>query len=397
MNHPPLVAPRRILMTTDTIGGVWTYTMELCEVLAEHDVQVLLASMGRALQPDQRAQVRRLLNVEIAESEFRLEWMDSPWKDVNDAGEWLLELERRFSPDVVHLNGYAHGALSFRAAKLIVAHSCVLSWWRSVKGGPIPHRCSEYARRARAGLQGASMIVAPTAAMLRALEKQYAPFLSGEIIYNGRNPEKFKVGTKEERILGVGRLWDEAKNISSLAEVAPQLAWPVFVAGECNGPDSRSLNIRNLQGLGRLTESELIEQYGRAAIFVSPARYEPFGLSVLEAALAGCALVLGDIPSLRELWSGAAEFVSPLDRTALRDRIRHLIKHPARRQALARKARERALEMNSQRMGEAYLSAYADLMLTSVPATQEVGSPLLDHPAAFVPIPGRSALRRHSH
>ncbi len=34
-----------------------------------------------------------------------------------------------------------------------------------------------------------------------------------------------------------------------------------------------------------------------------PARYEPFGLSVLEAALSGCALVLGDIPSLRE--SGA--------------------------------------------------------------------------------------------
>ena len=117
MNHPPLVAPRRILMTTDTIGGVWTYTMELCEVLAEHDVRVLLASMGRPLRPDQREQVIRLSNVELAESEFRLEWMESPWKDVGDAGEWLLELERRFHPDVVHLNGYAHGALNFRAPK----------------------------------------------------------------------------------------------------------------------------------------------------------------------------------------------------------------------------------------------------------------------------------------
>ncbi len=50
---------------------------------------------------------------------------------------------------------------------------------------------------------------------------------------------------------------------------------------------------------------------GEAAIFAHPARYEPFGLAVLEAAMAGCALVLGDIPTLRELWDGAAVFVAP--------------------------------------------------------------------------------------
>lgn len=396
MNYPPLVAPRRILMTTDTIGGVWTYTMELCEGLAEHDVLVLVASMGRALGPDQRAQVQGLANVELAESDFRLEWMDSPWKDVDAAGEWLLRLERRFRPDVVHLNGYAHAALDFQSPKLVVAHSCVLSWWRAVKGGELPQRHSEYARRVRAGLQGADMIVSPTAAMLSTLERQYAPFLSGEVIYNGRNPEKFRVGDKQERILGVGRLWDDAKNISTLAEIAPQLPWPVFVAGECHGPDSQSLNPRNLHGLGRLAEAELIAEYERSAIFVAPARYEPFGLSVLEAALAGCALVLGDIPSLRELWSGAAEFVNPADRTALRDRIRRLIKRPTRRQSLAEKARGRALELNTQRMAEAYLSAYTDVMMARVPAAQEMGSPLLDHPALFVSVPGRPALRRHS-
>ena len=48
---------------------------------------------------------------------------------------------------------------------------------------------------------------------------------------------------------------------------------------------------------------------GRAAIYALPARYEPFGLSILEAALSGCALVIGDIPSLREIWADAALFV----------------------------------------------------------------------------------------
>jgi len=50
-----------------------------------------------------------------------------------------------------------------------------------------------------------------------------------------------------------------------------------------------------------------------ARVFASAARYEPFGLAVLEAAQAGCALVLSDIPSFRELWDGAAVFVAPGD------------------------------------------------------------------------------------
>ena len=35
-------------------------------------------------------------------------------------------LERRLRPDVVHLNGYTHGALPWRAPVLVVGHSCVL-------------------------------------------------------------------------------------------------------------------------------------------------------------------------------------------------------------------------------------------------------------------------------
>ena len=50
-----------------------------------------------------------------------------------------------------------------------------------------------------------------------------------------------------------------------------------------------------------------------AAIYVAPALYEPFGLTVLEAALSGCSLVLSDIPSFRENWDGAALLISTED------------------------------------------------------------------------------------
>ena len=57
---------------------------------------------------------------------------------------------------------------------------------------------------------------------------------------------------------------------------------------------------------GELNEAELRHLYTRASIFVGTSRYEPFGLSPLEAALSRCALLLNDIPSFREIWGESA-------------------------------------------------------------------------------------------
>ncbi|MFN7117439.1 MAG: hypothetical protein ACK4TA_11615 [Saprospiraceae bacterium] len=43
--------PRTILMTADTLGGVWTYALELAQGLQSFDIQVHLATMGRHLSP----------------------------------------------------------------------------------------------------------------------------------------------------------------------------------------------------------------------------------------------------------------------------------------------------------------------------------------------------------
>jgi glycosyltransferase involved in cell wall biosynthesis len=114
--------------------------------------------------------------------------------------------------------------------------------------------------------------------------------------------------------------------------------------------------------LGHLPEADLARWLASSAIFAHPARYEPFGLAVLEAALSGCALVLGDVPSLRETWDGAAEFAPPSDDAAIADRIRALAGDPARRRALAQAARDRALRHGPARMAEAHLAAYRALL-----------------------------------
>jgi glycogen synthase len=114
--------------------------------------------------------------------------------------------------------------------------------------------------------------------------------------------------------------------------------------------------------LGVLDRAEMAERLGAAAIFAAPARYEPFGLGVLEAAASGCALALGDIASLRETWDGAAVFLPPNDAAAWRDALSSLIADEARRAALAAAARRRAAAFSRERMGERYAELYYRLV-----------------------------------
>ena len=81
---------------------------------------------------------------------------------------------------------------------------------------------------------------------------------------------------------------------------------------------------------------------GEAAIFAAPAHYEPFGLGILEAAASGCALVLGDIASLRENWDGAAVFLPAERCRPLADDSRPADRRRGERRRLAAAARARA-------------------------------------------------------
>lgn len=346
---------KRILLTADPIGGVWTYSIDLAQALAAEGISVVLAIMGRRLRDDQRAEAAALPNVELHESEFALEWMEHPWDDVDRAGKWLLRLERETRPDLIHLNGYVHAALPWRSPVLLVAHSCVLSWWRAVKGERCPNEWNEYHRRVSAGLQAADFVLAPTDAMLASLGENYGRLPRTGVIPNGRDPKKFRIAEKEPFVFSAGRFWDESKNLVALEKAADRISWPIRVAGSEPGTNS-------LVRLGQLSTDAVAAELSRASIFSLPARYEPFGLSALEAAFSGCALVLGDIASLRQVWGDAAVFVDPNYPEELGRQLQRLIDNPAERKEYARRARERAQRYTVGRMAERYLSLYSALV-----------------------------------
>jgi glycogen(starch) synthase len=360
-----------VLITLDTVGGVWHHGIELAAGLVRRGMRVSLATMGARLSASQRAQAASLRGVGLHESSWRLEWMDDPWSDVCRAGDWLLALEARLRPDVVHLNQFAFGAWPFAAPTLVVAHSCVLSWWRAVRRERAPAAWDAYRAAVRLGLSNAGLVGAPTQAMLDALALEHGHARGGVVLPNGRSPAMFRAGEKAPAILSAGRLWDPAKNLAALEAVAPRLPWPVRVAGACTQPGSGEGEGEKakvppppasaVHWLGELAPPALAAQFAQASIYALPARYEPFGLSALEAGLSGCALVLGDVPSLREVWGDAASYVPPEDRDALHAALLRLIDNPLQRQQMARRAMARARRYTPSRMVEAYLGAYARL------------------------------------
>lgn len=349
----------RVLMTCDAVGGVWTYAMDMCRALAAQGSQITLAVMGPAMSAAQRAEATALNGVTVHEHHGALEWMPAPWREVDEAGKWLMELASAARPDIAHLNSFAFAALPWKCPVVLVAHSCLYGWWKSVKRSAPPTDYKGYHDVVTRGLNAASVVVAPTRAVLQDLKQLYDFSTPCQVIWNGSACDSAVAGTRENFVFSAGRVWDEAKNIALLNEVAPDLPWKIRVAGE-PGPGGHE-TYPNLRMLGRLSREELCSHYRTASIFASPAFYEPFGLCILEAALAGCPLVLGDIDSLREVWQDNAFYVNPTDPAALRDVLLRLINDDVLRSEYSRRALRRAQQFGLQRMVQDYLQLYARL------------------------------------
>ncbi len=332
-------------MTTDAVGGVWQYSLDLATSLSRLGAAILLATLGPRPFDSQRRQAGTIPGITLVESDYALEWMDNPWAGVNASGIWLLQLQAGYSADLIHLNGYSHAALAWNAPVVTVAHSCVFSWWRAVHGTAPGPEWTEYKTRVTQGLNAASAIVAPTTAMASNLAMEYGITVDRvKTIANFSLFPRTASHAKQPLIIAAGRIWDEAKNLKALSALAPRLHWPLRIAD------------------GTLTHADLLHEMTRASIFVHPSLYEPFGLSVLEAARAHCCLVLSDIPSLRELWDGAALFINPRDEHEWVRQINCLADNEEQRSDLARLAYARSELYDAGKSIQEYWKLYENLI-----------------------------------
>src|SRR6266516_761971 len=76
-----------LLVTTDTISGIWTYTRELVSGLVSRGTRVTLVSFGEIPLPEQITWMNNLPGLEYRPTAFRLDWMQEGEQDLDDSSD----------------------------------------------------------------------------------------------------------------------------------------------------------------------------------------------------------------------------------------------------------------------------------------------------------------------
>ena len=358
----------RILVTADTVGGVWTYTRELVNGLVRKGFDVVLVSFGNIPSAEQSQWMDGLPRLDYKPTAFKLEWMEDSEDDLRASAEYLEAIVEETSPDLLHLNQFYYGALKCHAPRLLVPHSDVVSWWVAVHACEPPDSAwmRWYRGMVHRGVTSATAVVAPSHWMLDQIGRYYAQPERGSVIYNGRTPSLFCSNHKKENLITtVGRLWDAGKNAGLLLK--EKMPGPVCIVGSDRQPGSEAgiayKSTSAVRFLSQQNEEQLSELLGRTSIYAAVSRYEPFGLAPVEAALSGCAVVASDIESFREIWGNAAVFFRNNDPESLCDELSRLADDAIFRQICANRAYDHARRwFSAERMVEQYANLYRKLL-----------------------------------
>jgi glycosyltransferase involved in cell wall biosynthesis len=344
-------------MTADSVGGVWQYATALAHGLAAHGTTVELALLGPPPSPAQREAAAGLT---VLDTGLPLDWLADDATAVAEAGSAIARLARARGADAVQLNQPALAGTAFDMPVVAAAHSCVASWWNAVETGPLPAGFRWQTDLLARGLAAADAVVCPSHSFATTVERLYPLRTPPVVVHNGRDLPPAH-GAVHDFAFTAGRLWDRGKNVATLDRAAARLGIPFKAAGPAVAPHGETIAPRHLQMLGQVGDAVIAGILSARPVFVSAARYEPFGLAVLEAAASGCALVLSDIPTFRELWDGAATFVAADDAAGFADAVEALVADPALRAARGGAARRRATGYSTARMAAAMADVYARL------------------------------------
>lgn len=364
--------PLRILLTVDAVGGVWQYGCELARALARTGHGVTLAALGPAPSEAQRRMVAAIPDARLIETGLPLDWLAKDGAEIAASGAALARLAGEVHADLVQINQPALiAAAPFPVPVVAVLHSCTETWGLAMGGDGAPADFAWQTALVAAGLAAADAVVCPTRAFAATVQAAYDLPALPAVVHNGRTPLGPASGTLHDFAFTAGRLWDKGKGADTLDRAAARLGVPFKAAGALVGPQGERIMPAHLHALGSVEERVIAGCLAARPVFASAARYEPFGLAVLEAALAGCPLVLSDIPTFRELWDGAATFVAPDDADGFARAIEALVGDVPNRLVQGDLARRRAARYSPRRMGEGMAAIYRRLV-THTPAGRRV-------------------------
>lgn len=306
-----------------------------------------------------------------------------------------VALDRRFSWRLIGAADPRWHLLAARAANrecdvFLSSNSYLTSWFLHIPCVPIvydmiafeptmrPNRRSAVIERLTLGVavRRSAVLLCISTATAKALESRFpaargrtivAP-LGAQLPSNGAVPAGGEHGLPEAGfVLAVGTL-EPRKNLprlvaaySSLADQL-QLDHQLVVVGAVGWEAGETLDAVRRLGtrcsmLGYVSDAELAELYRRCAVFCYPSLGEGFGLPVLEAMVAGAAVITSNLSSLPEVGGEAVEYVEPTDVSSIAAALTRLLQDPDRRAHLGAAAVKRAAGFSWQATAQITLDA----------------------------------------
>jgi glycosyltransferase involved in cell wall biosynthesis len=287
--------------------------------------------------------------------------------DPQTALEWGLAVDP-VAGTVLHAHNY-EVALPALIAKALTGAPLVVTLHL-----PAPERYRGLEERL---LKSADTVIAVSASLAAEYQERGAELPAPMVIPNGIDADFYRpdAGTRREgdTLLFAGRLAPQKGvdlAIRALRELLPDFpTLQLHIAGA--GPWeqayrnlARRLGVEDrVHWLGWLEPAELREEYRRCTAFLMPSRFEPFGLSALEAMACGAPVVASATGGLPEFITDGVTglLASPSDPTALSGRIRDLLVNPKRAAQLGTAGAAHAASFTWERAAAATLQLYRSL------------------------------------
>jgi glycogen synthase len=348
----------RILMTADSVGGVFQHAIDLARGLRPLGFDTVLAVLGPRVDAAQLDAARAV--ADVVETDLPLDWLARDRAQLVGASDRLASLADAHRASIVHLNTPGIATDRFDMPVVVASHSCLGTWWQSVRGGAMPDDFLWRVDAVTSSMTHAGAVVCPTQSFAHATARVHGG--QPRAVHNGRSMGSRRSGWNgSDFAFTAGRLWDEGKDFGTFDAAAALLRAPFLAAGPLTGPNGARSSCRHAFSLGALPQDRVRETLQRRPVFVSTAVYETFGLAVLEAAQAACPLVLADIATYRELWEEAAIFVPARDPEAFAEAIDRVMRDHVLREDAGEAAYRRSQRYTVDAMASGIAGIYASL------------------------------------
>lgn len=256
-----------------------------------------------------------------------------------------------------------------------------------------------YRAMLRRSLRQADAVITVSDAM-RAELAAVEPTASITTIYNGVDPARFEAATGSvsaiaadlglpgDFLLAVGH-FEPRKNYASLIEAMAMLGRTnprvgLAIVGKDGGGLAETRALIERLGLSRhihllhsVDDRQLSGLYDAARLVVFPSTYEGFGIPLIEAMAAGCALCLSDIPVFRELTEDRGAYFPPLDPPAIAAAVAALLDSPDRRADLVAYGRRRVGDFAFDKLAAQLDTLHRALVTGSTPFAGHAAPPTI--------------------